>query len=513
MRLDNAKKTQEILNQGYGNHGASRTKKSLKAFNPRAGSADEDIHANLGVLRARSRDEFMGNPLANGAIKTKKTNVIGVGLVPKPNPDVEALGLNPDQAKTLKNQIKREWDLWAESKYADAAGLSNFYGLQQLAFQSALISGDVLALLNDIEEKHSVYDLRVKLVEADLCTSPTAQEDTKDRDIKNGVETDKNGRVVAYWFANKYPNGFNLVTTKHTRVPVIGDESGRRFVIHLLEMERPGQRRGVPVLAPVIESLKMLGRYTEAELMAAVISSMFTVFVKKKADTDEDDFGINVTDPTTGAEIQPEPGEVNMGSGAVQFLEEGEDISVANPGRQNTAFDPFVMSILRQIGSSLEIPYELLIKHFTSSYSASRAALLEAWKMFKTLRKWMGDNFCQPIYEEWFTEAVTKGRIQAPGIFNDPAIFRAYTRCAWHGPGQGLINPVQEVTASEKKIALGISTREIEAAEQNGTDFEDNAQQLIYERGLVEQFTPGMAATSANDSGGEGGDDEDAQTN
>lgn len=40
-------------------------------------------------------------------------------------------------------------------------------------------------------------------------------------------------------------------------------------------------------------------------------------------------------------------------------------------------------SIIRQIGSSLGVPYELLVMHFTSSYSASRAALLEAWKQFR----------------------------------------------------------------------------------------------------------------------------------
>ena len=38
-----------------------------------------------------------------------------------------------------------------------------------------------------------------------------------------------------------------------------------------------------PVLAPVMESLKQLGRYTEAELMAAVVSGFFTAFIKSEA--------------------------------------------------------------------------------------------------------------------------------------------------------------------------------------------------------------------------------------
>ncbi|WP_162803227.1 phage portal protein [Salmonella enterica] len=74
------------------------------------------------------------------------------------------------------------------------------------------------------------------------------------------------------------------------------------------------------------------------------------------------------------------------------------------------------MAICRQIGAALELPYELLVKHFTASYSASRAALLEARKMFRMRREWMVLSFCQPIYEEWLSEAVAKGRVIAPGF-------------------------------------------------------------------------------------------------
>lgn len=103
-------------------------------------------------------------------------------------------------------------------------------------------------------------------------------------------------------------------------------------------------------------------------------------------------------------------------------LAPGEKVSSVDPGRPNAAFDPFVMAILRQIGVALEIPFELLVKHFTASYSAARAALLEAWKFFYTQRKWLADNFCQPVYEAWLTEAVLSGRVSAPGFFDDPLV-------------------------------------------------------------------------------------------
>jgi capsid protein len=56
------------------------------------------------------------------------------------------------------------------------------------------------------------------------------------------------------------------------------------LVIHLLDVDRIAQTRGVPMLAPVIEALKQLDRYAEAELMAAVVSAFFTVFIKTDGD-------------------------------------------------------------------------------------------------------------------------------------------------------------------------------------------------------------------------------------
>ncbi|WP_438770037.1 phage portal protein [Brevibacillus sp. JB24b] len=479
----------EVFNQGYGDHGGSRKKKSLQEWVPFAGDAEEDIHQNLKDLRPRARDLFMGGALSNGAIKTMRTNVIGTGLKLKPSFDADFLRLSPDQTMELKRQIEREFSLWADSKDCDAVGLHNFYELQQLAFLSWMMSGDAFVLLPILPRDHTLYDLRIRLLEADRCSNPLTYEIDSNHKLSSGVEVDPDGMIVAYWFSDKHPGSTFSTPLKWQRVKVVGEKSGRRNVLHLMEAERPEQRRGVPILAPIIESLKQLERYTEAELMAAVISGMFTVFIESSTQ-DHDQFGLGLpNDNPTGEPLPSGDGDdLRLGNGAVQFLEPGEKATIANPGRPNSGFDPFVTSILRQVGASLEIPYELLLKHFTASYSASRAALLEAWKMFRMRRAWMAADFCQPIYEEWFAEAVIKGRINAPGIFDDPLLFKAYTKAEWHGPSQGLLNPVQEVTASALKVEHGFSTRERESAEITGSEYESNARQLSYEKKIREQY-------------------------
>lgn len=481
---------QHVLNQGYGDHGASRRKKSLQAWNPAVGDADADIHENLEELRPRARDLYMGGALSNGALKTLRTNIIGTGLKLKPAFDADFLRLSDEQADALKGQIEREFALWSESPNCDATGLHNFVELQQLAFLSWMMSGDVFALLPLLPRPHTVYDLRVRLIEADRCSTPTEQMGLTSDKIQAGVEVDKDGMISAYWFSDHHPGAATVAINKWRRVRAVGSKSGRRNVLHLMEAERPEQRRGVPILAPIIESLKQLDRYTDAELMAAVISGMFTVFIESENEG-QDEFGLPPIgaplENATGEPIPANSDELRLGNGAVQFLNPGEKVNVANPGRPNSEFDPFVTAILRQVGASLEIPYELLLKHFTASYSASRAALLEAWKMFRMRRAWMAAKFCQPIYEDWFVEAVTKGRIDAPGIFDDPILFKAYTKAEWHGPSQGQLDPVKEVNAAILRVENGFSTRQRESAELTGSEYESNIRQQSYEQKIAEQ--------------------------
>ena len=124
-------------NKGYGEAGASWRKKAVKGFNAPSGSAREDIDFNNYTLRQRARMLYMAAPIATSAIKTNRTNVVGVGLQLKSQIDRDVLGLSADQAEAWQKTTEREFSLWAENKRAcDATGMNTFYGLQQLALIS-----------------------------------------------------------------------------------------------------------------------------------------------------------------------------------------------------------------------------------------------------------------------------------------------------------------------------------------------------------------------------------------
>jgi lambda family phage portal protein len=243
--------------------------------------------------------------------------------------------------------------------------------------------------------------------------------------------------------------------------------------------------------------LKQVGRYTEAEINAAVISSFFTVFVTSEYGGAEGMFkNFGYMQPQDEIGGKPSDKDFKMGSGAIVDLAQGEDVKFANPQRPNQAFDGFVLAICRHIGVALELPFEILVKHFTASYSAARAALLEAFKFYLGRRKWLADNLCRPVYELWLAEAVLMGRIAAPGFLTgDPLIKAAWLGSEWIGAAKGAIDEQKEVGAAQMRVEMGVSTLDEETIALTGGDWEKKHPQrakevkMRKEAGLISENT------------------------
>jgi len=474
--------------KGYGAAGASYQRRALRGMVAESGSPQEDIDLNNQTLRERARMLYMASPIASSAIKTPRTNAIGLGLKMNPKIDRELLGLSREEAERWESAVKAEFSIWADDKMAcDATGMNNFYSMQQLAFVSWLVSGDVFALVmqRDVSVMRP-YSLRLHLVEADRCATP---EDTGFMNITSaeygnhmiydGVEVDADGMVVAYHFRNKHPYEVTARETKYKRVLAYGKKTGMPNVLHVMSAERPEQYRGVTYLAQIIEPILQTRRYTESEIMAAIVESFFTAFVHTEADTGEmpmDEVGEEGEEPHQ--QVSHNENEYEMGSGNVVMLKKGEHVDFGDPKRPASGFPAFLKEMCTQIGAALEIPRDILMKEFNASYSASRGALLEAWKAFKMYRGWFVDDFCGPVYSLWMAEAVARGRISAPGFFTDPVVRKAWLGCEWIGPTQGQLDPIKEVTAEIMSVEAGFSTNSDSAVRINGSDWYQNMDQL-----------------------------------
>lgn len=472
---------------GYGNYGASQRKIANEFWKAASGSADDDILFNLPLLRVRSRDLFMGSPIASAAVLTLSDNVIGDGLVPIPQVDGEYLDMDSQEAEEINDEIKNEFNLFANTVECDWNRRNTFYELTRLAFINMMISGDVLGLLPLKERIGAVYDTKIRLLEADRVASPDQiygyNGDREDRDrVFGGVELTLDGEVEAYWIAPRHPmvtgGGFlpPIDPDEYVRIPAFGEETGRPVALLVAEMERPEQRRGVPFMSKCLTELKQMQRYIESTTVQNVIKSYFTAFIESQMPSSEM-FDRLIEDEDLGDWINYNPYEVRLGPGIVNWMRPGDKITFPVNSGPDPQFDSYVTSMCKFIGACLGIPFEILLKHFASSYSASRAAKLEFWNRVKVLRRLVANQWCQPIYVNWMMEAVARGAWNAPGFFEDPRIFQAWTKCMWTGSSPGSIDPLREITASERKVKLGVSTLEQECLEINGSSWKANTEQ------------------------------------
>lgn len=471
-------RAQIALAGGY--NGARTDRSTLANWSTTGGSPTADAVADLPALRARSRDEMRNSAVASGALGGAVTGIVGTGLSATPAIDFEALGLTFEQASAWNEEARRRFNAWAESEDCDASRTNDFYGLQELAQRTWLESGDGFVLTPRLARGGRPARLALQLLEGDRVCNPNRQANTPT--LIEGVEiAPETQEAVAYHVALRHPGEVRLVVgvNQWTRVPARGGNTGRRNVLHLFKQLRPGQVRGMPWIAPVLEPLKQLGRWTENELNAAVTSSIFSVFAKMDAQAFQDIFDDDGESQQLLEDRSKWSG--NLESGKVVNLLPGEELGSISSSRPNPEFDPFWIAIVRQIGMSLEVPYEVLVMHFQSSYSAARGALLMAWKFYKGRRDLLAKKLCQPVYELWLADEIAEGRIVAPGYFASDYVRAAWNKCLWTGDGPGSIDPQKEVQAAAKRVEIGISTLAAESVLHDGVDWATKHRQLVVE--------------------------------
>ena len=477
----------------YGMHGASQTLNALVGWVLDSGNAEDNIDLYSSTLRQRARDLYAGGGLARSGPQTLTTSVVAWGIQPKPKIDGDALGMSDEAREAMEQTILREWKLWAENTMCDAERQQNFYGLQWLTFLSMLMSGDVFALFGMKANKRTPYQTTIRILEADRISTPDSNGDSVSTEtntggrIIDGVEIDREGTVMRYHVASRSPLAENDSSDLvWTAIDAYGKDTGYPNILHIMTWERPEQRRGVPFVAAEIEQLKQFSRYMNAELAANVVSAMLTAFIVSEEDDGKAGMedAVNEEDKVTDDDLSLE-----LAPGAVYDLPPGKDIKTVNPLRSNAQFEAFVNTSIMVIASSMGIPKEVLVKKYESNYTAARAALLDFWRTVRLYRTRFNTMFNQPIYEQWLSEAVAAGRIDAPGFFDDPAIRQAWCGCLWMGASMGHVDPLKEVNAAQARIRNNISTQEQEASEYNGNDWAANVRQRRREIAAEKEIT------------------------
>jgi len=476
---------------GYtGGHGAVSSTWDGDKFYSGFGITKDYSIVDYWKLRKRSKQLFTENLYARGLIRRLLTNEINKGLALEATPDASILGMDENTLSDWSEMTERRFSVWGKNpELCDHRGLRTFGAVQRQARMMALVSGDVLVILRQGNSKLPT----VELIDADNVESPITadkffrQAKARGNKIKHGVETDTNGRHIAFYVRQE--NG------THIRVPAKGVRTGRRQAWLVYGTERMiDDVRGQSLLALVIQSLKEVDRYRDAEQRAAVINSMIAMWVKKS----EDKMG---TLPVTGGAIRKDihttqddsqgrkdvQFSTNMPGMIMQELQTGEEPVSYDTRRPNVNFGTFEAAIINAIAWANEVPPEVLTLAFQNNYSASRGAVNEFKMYLERIRNGFGEEFNDPIYQEFLISETLIGAIDMPGFLDarrNPSLwylYGAWVSADWSGAIKPNVDLLKEAKAYKLLCDEGWITRERATRELTGMKFSKSVQQLVRE--------------------------------
>ncbi|WP_322999970.1 phage portal protein [Castellaniella sp.] len=448
-------------------HEAAGTGRRLRAWLPWDSSPRRE-HMRLALLRARARDAYRNNAIARAAIDRMTSDFIGTGVSPKPMA----------KSEDVRMRLIDSWEAW--SLECDADGQTDFYGLQTLALHAMFESGEVLALLEP--DDATGIPLKIRLIESDHLPFKNETLSNGHR-IIDGIELDKRGRRVAYWLHPNHPGDLNLTNNDPVRV-----EAHR--VLHLFEATRPGQLRGVPVLAPVLVRLKDLDEFDDAQLIRQKIANLFVGFITRPA-----------PDPLSqplGPDNQPLPAEpseqpaLEFEPGLLQELNDGEDVTFSEPPGAPSGYREFTRAQLHIVSAALGLPYPFLTGDYSDINDRVVRVAINEYKRraMALIRNVLVPKFCEPIRRAWVDAAVLAGEL--------PTNQRDLKLTRWTPHGWAYIQPVQDIQADVLAINNKLKSRS-EALLERGYDAElidrEIAADLAREQALG--LPPSPAATSA----------------
>ena len=414
MTLWNRMKSAGQILFGYDAVKSNRYRRA-KGFHP---IRDENIE-----LPPYDRDELVGNllnlkrnnPIVKSISRLKRTDVVGSGVRAQP----------ATPSEDFNERVLDLWHQWSEAP--EVTGMMNMKSVQQEIVDAPLFFGDIGILYGS--------NGLLQIFEGCRIGSPLGvggfNEDDPD---KNGVIVDDYGRPLEYQ-VGKRVNG--TLTDVHT-VPA------KDFTLYM-KRQRPSQWRGVPTLAPCVNTRMDVSEYEEIEMIAAKVSASLSAVIKRensvtfelanRADENEQD--------TVGRLENFEPGTFH-------YLEPGEDVSTIAPnGRPNVDGIEWLAFELRKVGAAIGIPYEFLLGDIGgSSFSASQGVVMQYQAQVEEEQNCLIDVM-QKIYRWRVAKWVADGELNVPAEVANPYLVR------FQPPRFRWINRSSQVDSDMRYVALG----------------------------------------------------------
>lgn len=467
------------MRRTYSNAIPSRSNGRLMGF---SSSADAELQTSLTNLRTRSRMLVRDAAYAKNAKRVVVNNVIGNGIRLQAMTMTVRGGLNNRQNEDIEDAFAD----WCLATSCHTGGSVHFHDFERMAMGQVFEAGEVFIRIHRSKFGDSKVPIALELIEGErLADGVPAGMDIQGT-LRLGIEVDNFSRPISYLIRSLHPGDIraNYSITQDTITRVMAED-----IIHLKITDRWPQSRGEPWLHAVSEKLYDMSGYSEAEIIGARAAASYVGFITS-------------AEPNTSLGEQQQDGSYQMTPepGSWMHLEPGEDAKLASPNRPNSALDPFMRFMLREVAAGAGLSYESLSRDYSqSNYSSSRLALLDDRDNWRSLQLWFIRAFRIPLHKQWLKAAVYAGAISEVPVMAYALAPEKFECVRMRPRGWSWVDPTKEIAAYKEAVKAGLTTNEkVISMTSDGDDLEDivesRAAELAYmdEKNLAFDTSPAV---------------------
>lgn len=409
-------------------------------------SADKELEGDLLRLRARGRDLARNNVYARRFVKMAQNHIVGSNGVFMRPANTFANGKPYD---AVNDAIADGWARWGRPASASITGKLSLAQIQRLSVAEWVTGGESLTQI--VRDPSLPFGMALHPIDADRLDQQLMRP-ARDgvNEIRYGVEIDRYGRPVAYHILRAHPSEYGRVPGVYRQYDVIPAED----MIHLaLWEERVDMTRGPSQFAVAMRDLKHLDGAQEASVVALRAAASTMGFITTKSPDGD------VETPDTDQEFEADPG-------VVKYLGLGQEFQAWAATQPTDNYPDFTKAVLRGLAAGLGVSYAALANDLAdSNYSSMKVGRAEEQETWKALQQWFVDNWCQRVFDAWLPAALLSRELS--GVLLNPEFDLAKARrVTWHPRRWVSPDPLKDIEAAEKEVALGINSRMRLAAER-----------------------------------------------
>lgn len=366
-----------------GYHAADVERKSGRAL-PRSGSPDTHTRPDRELLGRMARRFHRDNGIYQSIINRSMEAIFGEGWGLQVNTGVD----------DLDSEIERDFAKWA--KKPEVRGLFDFDDCQKMAATAVFNDGDLGCVLTNRNKLQYVVSERITGGRRQSAAS------RKGGRVEQGVEMDRLGAPIAYWVAPYDQFGY-LSKAKAKRIK-------ERDFLFLPALNEFDQTRGVPVLTSSFPMIHRIKDVCDSEAIAWQLLSRFALTISR--DNGAAQAHLESESDSGGKDSPPDAADrvMDFDEAIIFNANNGESLRGIDRNLPGANFSESVRMYLRLIGLPLGLPLEIMLLDYSKmNYSSSRAALEQAYRMFRAWQRFFDKKHSTPIFEWWLLKRIEKG--------------------------------------------------------------------------------------------------------